>query len=897
MGDPGDLLASVVRRLSGRSHRRRRARELDEELAFHAELLERDFRAGGISESDAHDASRRQLGNRTRIAEKTWDALGFGPLDTLSRDFKFALRTLRKSPGFALTTVVTLALGIGATTTIFSVVDHVLLEPLSYPNSDRLVLLTQRGSEGNQRLVSYPTLADWAASSSGFEGMSYVRGTGVTIGAVAGPHHALVAFVSPGFFNLIGSRPELGRTFAPEEERPSGASVVVLSHELWASSFGSDPHVIGRTVTLDSGNAVVVGVMPPRFSIPSWAALWRPINQIIDTDPALKSRDFHADSRAIARLAPGVDAARAARLLSVVQRRIADAYPEAEAKWTGADVVPLRTAVVGNVSSALWALGAGVVLILLIACVNVANLAAVRGASRGREIAVRLALGASRNQVMRQLLVEMLALAIVGALAGVMGSYAAIGWLRTTAPFDLPRASELVVDERALGVALLLTVLTAAVFGVAPAMRAAVPLGSGGELLGSRSDHAGSRRQTLGRAFLSGAQFALALLLLMGGGLLAQSYRRLQEVRLGFDPNDLMALSVSPPKPKYTDAAATFALYDRLVRRLRTVPGIEEAAAVNFMPLGRAGIPTRLEVPGRTPSSDDLATYITATDGYLRTLRIPLLRGRWFSSQEMRAPGDGVVISESVAKRYWAGADPIGKSLTIFRSSQERPNFGQALPSIVIGVVSDVRQFGLEDDPDAAVYVPLSAEPWPWATLVVRENESHPAPAAVLLRAVLEVEPAFTELASETNDTFAPVVKSLSSELAPRRYVLGLVSSFSICALLLAAVGIYGVTSYSVARRTHELGIRLALGATPAGIRKTVLLRGMTPIVIGCVVGLASAFFATRLIEHLLYDTSISDPVVLASIPVLLLTVGLCASYLPARRASRVNPLVVMRND
>jgi hypothetical protein len=262
VGDPGELLGSVVRRLAGRTHRRRRARELDEELALHAEFLERDFLASGMSESEARDASRRQLGNRTRIAERTWDALSFGPLETLLRDFKFALRTLRRSPGFALTTVVTLALGIGATTTIFSVVDHVLLRPLEYPNADRLVLLVQRGSEGNQRLVSYPTLQDWAASNSGFEGMSYARGDMVTLGATAGPKRAPAAYVSPGFFKLIGSTPELGRTFAPEEERPSGANVVVLSHDLWAKSFGSDPHVIGRTVTLDSGSAVVIGVMP-----------------------------------------------------------------------------------------------------------------------------------------------------------------------------------------------------------------------------------------------------------------------------------------------------------------------------------------------------------------------------------------------------------------------------------------------------------------------------------------------------------------------------------------------------------------------------------------------------------------------------------------------------------
>jgi putative ABC transport system permease protein len=890
-------LSVFARRVAARLGRAKLARNLEQELEHHLEMLERDLRAAGLPAADAHDAARRQLGNRTRIAESLWDSLSLAPVEALTRDLKFAIRTLRHSPGFALTVTLTLAVGIGATVTMFSIIDHVLLRPLPYPDADRLVLLSQRGAEGNQRLVSYPTLQDWSESASGFQGMAFVRGTGVTIGATSGPSHSIVAYVSPNFFGLVGMKAELGRTFAAEEELPSGSSVVVLSHDLWVKSFAADPRIIGRTVKLDSGSAVVIGVMPSRFAIPSWAALWRPLGQIIGTDPVLRSRDFHVDSRAIARLAPGVSASRAARLLSLVQRRIVDAYPDAEAKWTGVDVIPLRTSIVGDVSSALWTLGAGVIVALLIACVNVANLAAVRGVSRGREIAVRLALGASRIQVMRQLLIEMLFLALVGAAAGVTGSHFVISWLRTTAPFDLPRADELTIDARALEVTLLLTVFTAIIFGVLPAMRAAVPRAGGAHLLGSRSEKAGARRQSQTGAVLSAVQFALALLLLIAGGLLAQSYRRLQEVDLGFDPRELLSISVSPPKPKYSDPVAAAALYDRLVQRLRAVPGVDDVAVVNFMPLGGAGVPTRIEVPGRTPSSDDLATYVTVSDGYLRVMKIPLIRGRWFSPQESRAPGDGVVISESVAKKYWTGTDPLGKSITIFRSSQARPNFGRAVPSVVIGVVGDVRQFGVQNDPDPAVYVPLSAEPWPWATLVVRESTNHRASPSELRKAVLDEEPGFVEIASQSNNTFDPVLKSLSEELAPRRYILGLVSSFSLCALLLAAVGIYGVTGYRVTRSMHELGIRLALGATPRQILRTVLVSGLTPICIGCGIGLVAAFSSVRLMQHLLYGTSMADPMVLTSIPALLLTVGLLACYLPARRAASVDPMNVLRND
>lgn len=817
--------------------------------------------------------------------------------DATVRDLRAAARAIRTAPGFAVTVVITLALGIGASATTFSVVDRILLRPLGYRDANQLVTLYQRGQTGNVRLVSYPTFQDWAATSVGFTGMAWIRGDGLTLERPDGPQRVPAGFVSPGFFRIMGQRAALGRTFAPDEEAPSGADVAVLSHELWQTTFGGDERIIGQTVRLDSASVVIIGVMPPGFAYPSWAALWRPLARIIDRDPVIRRRDFHADTRAVGRLAPGVDVAQAARLLSVVQRRIADAYPVAEAGWTGVDVTPLRDEVVGDVRSALLVLGGAVGLILVVACVNVANLAAVRGSSRGREVAIRLALGASRTQVVRQLATESLTLAMLGGGIGVLLAARAVAWLRATAPFDLPRAAELALDARAVVVATAITVLTAVLFGVVPALRAAMSGGSPGVLLGGRPGAGGTRREARGRTVLTGAQFALALILLVAAGLLAQSYRRLLGARLGFDPRGLLAVAATPPAAQYGDARSALALYQRIVDRLRAEPGVEAAAVVNFLPSGRAGVPTRIEVPGRPVRSEDLATYITASDGYVRTLRIPVVRGRWFSAAEMQSPGDGVVISEGVAKRYWPGENPVGKSMTIFRSSQGRADFGRAVPSVVIGVVADVRQFGPESDPDPAVYVPISAEPWPWVSFVVRVRE-HAAPsAAALRRAVLEVEPRLLPLGPGMAVSFSAVERSLSAALAPRRYVLGLVGAFSACALALAAFGIYGVASYAVSRRAHEFGIRIALGATARRIVTAVLAWGVAVAVAGCAVGMAGALLLVRLIARLLYDTAPTDVTVLVTVPVLLMAVGAIAVYVPARRAARVDPIVALRSE
>ena len=817
--------------------------------------------------------------------------------DITERDVQTGWRALRSAKGFSFTVVTTLALGIGASATIFSVVDHVLIRSLAYRDADRLVSLYQRGRGGNARVVSNPTLRDWARSGVGLSGIAWIRGDGLTLRRPDGPQRVGTGFVSPGFFGIMGQSAALGRTFAPDEERPGGPDVVVLSHDLWQKTFGGDKNIIGQTLRFDSSSTVVIGVMPVGFGYPTWADAWRPLVQLSGRDPVVERRDFHSDSRAVGRLAPGVDAAQAGRLLSLVQQRIATEFPKEEGDWTGVTVTPLQTEIVGDVRTALLGLGGAVALILLVACVNLANLAAVRGSTRGREVAIRFALGASRGQVIRQLAVESATLALLGGSIGIVLAWRAISWLRVTAPFNLARANELALDGRAVAVAASVTILTALLFGVLPALRAAIAGGSFRVLLSGRSGAGGARREARGRAVLTSAQFALALLLLVGAGLLAQSYRRLLGARIGFDPHNLFVAATSPPRDKNADPQVALALYQRMVDRLAAEPGVEAAAVVNFMPSGRAGVPTRIEVPGRQLASEDLATYITASEAYLRTLRIPLVRGRWFSTAEMRTPGDGVVISEAVAKRYWPGQDAVGKPLTIFRSSQARAGFGQAVPSVVIGVVGDVRQYGPDTDPDPAVYVPLAAEPWAWVSFVVRMRDGSPASATSLRRAAMEVEPNMLPVGPGTPMTFNSVEGGLSASLAPRRYVLGLVGAFSACALLLAALGLYGVTSYAVARRSHEFGIRIALGATGDQVVRSVLLWGVALALIGCAVGVGGAFALVRLVQQLLYQTSATDLTVMVTVPLMLLAIGAVAVYVPARRAARVDPIVALRSE
>ena len=554
--------------------------------------------------------------------------------------------------------------------------------------------------------------------------MAWIRGTGNTLSTPAGQEHVIAASASPGFFHLMGTAPALGRTFAVEEEMAGGPAVAVLSAELWKRLFNADSGVIGRKIILDGSPVIVIGVMPKGFSYPVFADLWRPLASAAAQNSVINSRDYHVDSRAIGRLAPGVSLEEGRRALAIAQRRVAAAYPAEESDWTGAFVTPLRDEVVGNIRPALLALGGAVALLFLIVCVNIANLSALRGASRSREFAIRTALGARRRDLARGLFIEYGLLTGAGCAIGVGLSVQAVGWLRATAPFDLLRIREIALDGVALAVAVVSSVLVAVLAGVVPAVRAASAQRASSGLLGVRTGST-TRRHAYVRSLLTASQFALALLLVIGTGLLIRSYERLVSVPLGFESQGVLSFTLSPDRlPKYAEPQAALAYYERVVDQLRTVPGVEDAAIVNFVPLGSAGMPTAIELPGRPVSADDQATYLTVSANYLHTMGIRLVAGRWFSASEMRAPGDGIVVSESLARRFWPGADPIGQKITIHRESQARKDFGRAVPSTVIGVVGDVLQFGPVQGPDKAVYVPLAAETWPWATVVVRARST-----------------------------------------------------------------------------------------------------------------------------------------------------------------------------
>jgi putative ABC transport system permease protein len=817
-------------------------------------------------------------------------------MTNLRGDLAYAVRTLRKSPGFSITALLTLAICIGATVTVFSVLDRVLLRPLPYPHAERLVLLWEQSEGGDLRLASYPTFRDWREQSRAFDGLAFARGTGGMLASDTGREQLTVASVSRGFFTVLGARPLVGRTFLPEEERAGG--VVVLSHALWRRRFGGDPGVVGRTIQFDGGAVTVVGVMPPGAGYPEWAELWRPIEPLAATDPALARRGVHSDSRVVGRLAPGVSQVAALADLGAVQGRLAAAYPAESATWTSARLRPLRDQVVGDSRPALLVLGAAVAFVLLIACVNVANLSFVRASTRAREIAIRAVLGASRARIARQLMAESAVLAAAAGALGLLLAAWAVHLLRVKAPLSLPRAAELVVDGRVAGFALALTAVAACVFGVAPTLRAA-GVEPGEPLRGGRHTGAGRRGGRV-RGLLTVAQLALAVVLLVGAGLLIKSFRRMRAVDVGFDTGHLLAVRISPPSPRYDGAERAEALYRRLLERAAAVPGVTSVAVVNHLPLSGASIATRVLVPGRVedPRGEDAALYKTVSEGYLRTVGMRLLAGRWFTEADMTRGGVGVVVSDVVATRYWPGESPIGKALTIFRSSQGRPEFGTPMPSQVIGVVSSVRHFGpTEETPTPEVFVPYTRETWPWASLVVRTAGDPARVAPALRRAVLDVDPELPVEGGGRLYGVQPLDGYLSSFLEPQRYATSLLGAFALAALLLAAIGVYGVTAYAVSQRTRELGVRMALGATAANVVRHVLRDGALHAAAGVALGLGGAAAATRLLTKLLFGTSPLDAATFVLVPLLLVAVAAAACLAPALRAARIAPTEAMRAE
>ncbi|HEX6806419.1 MAG TPA: ADOP family duplicated permease [Gemmatimonadaceae bacterium] len=814
------------------------------------------------------------------------------------RDLRHAARALRRTPGFTAIAIATLTLGIASATAAFSVLDTIVLRGMPYRDADQLRTIFEHADNGNARTPSYPTFLDWraqTAQSPVIEGLAFVRGDQASLPG-ARDDRQLVAYVSPGFFRLMGGAPLLGRTFAPDEEQEGSARVAILSYDLFVDRFGGEPSVVGRVVDLDSIPTTIIGVMPRSFAYPNfggggsgWAPpkLWQPIAVFGSTHPGvLTRRELHVDSQTLVRLRSGVDSAQAVAAMATIERRLAASYPADQAHWTSVDLQSMSNALYGNVPRQLALVAGAVALVMLLACANVATLFLIRAGGRARDTAVRGALGASRWQVARPPVLEAALAALMAGVLGILAAAALVGFTRHSLAGLLPFGGWLHLDVRAVVFAMAACLMTALLVGAAPALQTSAVQAM--RLVRSGATAAvGGRRERQARDVLVVLQFALALSLLLGAGLLVQSFRRLLAVPLGYDPRGVISFAIGPTTHAYDAPAAAANLWARIVEAERAVPGVEHAAIT-----GGALLQTSVVPEGAASSGQPMlqALYHTVSTDYLRTMRIPLVAGRWFTEADMRAPmSGGLVVDQTLARRL--GGNPIGRRITIRRQSQARADVGAPITLPIIGVVGDVLEFGPGQDTGGEVYLPYTLEVWPWMTFAVRATNAPSAEHAVEA-AVRRVEPAI-------RFRFGPTISGSGVDLvgAQRRFVTTVLTGFAGLALLLAAIGLYGIVAYGVAQRTREIGVRMALGATERRIVSLVVREAAVLVVFGAVGGGLLGWASTRLIRALLFGTSAADPETLIGVTLVLGLVAVAAVYGPARRAARIDPVIAIRGD
>ncbi len=817
-------------------------------------------------------------------------------MNILWQDLRYSARLLLKNPGFTLIAIMTLALGIGANTAIFSVVNGVLLRPLAYNEPENIVTLLNNG----RGPVSPANYLDFRANSQSFEQMSVAEAWRGTLTNNDRPEIVAGLRMGDGMFDLLGIPPLMGRTFQPDDFQPGKDHVLVLSHKLWQRAFGGDAKVVGRQITLNNESYSVVGVMPPEFQFPPFwstrAEMWAPL----DLRARATSRGG-SSLRVFARLKPGVSQQQANAEVETISKQLETAYP-GENTGMKVRVDALSEKVVGNVRPALLALTVTVCFVLLIACANVAGLLLARSAARQKEAALRVALGAGRWRIVRQLLTESLMLSLLGAAVGILLAVWGVDWVTTLLSGDstsfsvkLPRLNEIKLDATALGFTFAVSLVTSVLFGLAPALAASKPDLNQVMKEGSRSLTGGRHRL---RESLVVAEIALALVLLIGAGLLVNSFAKLQAVDPGFNPENLLTLTVSVNgMPQYVGPARE-AFYRQLTDRLSALPGVESASAINHLPLagdlwGRAVVIEGRPLP--PPGQEIPVAYRISRPGYLHTMGISLRAGRDFTERDIADAPDVVIINETLAKHQWPSEDPIGKRFTLDdpRSSSPAPRW-----RMVVGVIKDVKQDSWVETPDNEIYLPFAQSEDFYAgtaghltgmTMVVRTTV---AP----LNLVAGVKDTISSL-----DRNVPVSSVVSMEqvvtdtLWQQRFNLQLIGLFAALAMVLAAIGLYGVMSYSVTQRTHEVGLRMALGAEGRDVIKLMVGQGMKLALAGVGIGLLAAFGLTRLMENLLFDVSTNDPLTFAGIALLLTLIALLACWIPARRAAKVDPMIALR--
>ena len=866
--------------------------DVDEELRFHLEMRIEELRTLGLAPDLARTEAMRQFGDLedarryiTGVDRATEAAHRRSEyMSDLRQDLVYALRKLRGAPAFTITVALTLALGIGANTAIFSVVNGVLLQPLPFADPDRIVRL-RFIYDGEPDAGSPPELNDFRTRSRTMQ--RFAMYTGQSINLVrngADPELLAGVAVSANWFSILGVRPSLGRAFVDGEDREGAPHVAMLSEAVWRRDFNGDPHVVGRVIQLNGEPFTVIGVVPARVAYPMTAELWTPLvftaGQLADTYRGARYLQM------IGRMAPGVEIEQVQRELSQIGASIAAAFP---AKYKSLSIQPVRlqSAIVGDLRRPLLVIMGAVGFVLLIACANVANLLLVRATGRESEMAVRTALGAARPRLVRQLVTESMLLSLLGAMLAVFLARWGMAALLRLAPADLPRVESTSIDGTALALTVAIAVLTGIVFGLVPAAHLGADL-AGALRAGSR----GTRTRHLTNRTRAGiviAEVALAVTLLVGAGLLLRSFQHLLAVDPGFRPDGVLTFRTSLPERSYPSDTAQRAFVNALEDRLHALPGVQQAAIATALPLDGSDFTISFTVRGRAPvpANDEPASQlVSATPEFFAAMGIPLVRGRLYTRNAQLGTPKEVVVSSAFVKRFFPNEDPIGQYITLGWSVD-----GDRKGGTVIGIVGDVKQVSLDRETPPLLYLPYAQAPRGALRVVLRSSvppSSLTRPAQAALHEIDRELPVFA---------VRPLSDYVARSIGPQRFYATLVSAFAAVALVLAAIGLYGVIAYMVSQRAHELGVRVALGATAQRIARMVVGQGLTLTLAGVAVGIVAAALLTRVLGSLLFGIGALDPLTFALVLALLVAVAVVASYLPARRAARVDPLIAMRGE
>ncbi|HEV3218449.1 MAG TPA: ABC transporter permease [Candidatus Acidoferrales bacterium] len=872
--------------------RDQRENSLDRELRDHLELDAEARRESGASSDEARFAAQRDFGNATRVKEVTREMWGGASLERFWQDLRYSLRLMRRNPGFTAIAILTLALGIGANTAIFSIVNAIFLRPLPFPDSNRIYVVRRANNQIGGPSLSYPIFLAWKEKKSSFEALGLVRWTGnVNLTAGGEPERVLSMGLTSEMFTVLGVQPTLGRGFQEDESKLGAPRVVILSDSLWRHKFSADPQIVGKAVNVNNISRVVVGVMPENFELPLPGA--RDVQIWLSSQVPASSQDAsYGGLLSFGRLRPGVTPAQAEVGLTPVLQTLQQQFPKMIGAQETAWLQPMRQYISqGAGTTPLLLLGA-VGMVLLIACANVANLLLARGAARRREIAVRVALGAGRGRLVRQLLTESVLLALLGGLAGILICYASFQYILSLVPPGLSHVGQFSLDLNVLFFALFLSALTGVVFGLVPAMEAStvdfqLSLKEGASGSGS------SRKRGKLRSALVVSEVALSLVLVIGAALLLNSFSRLMHVEPGFDIHSTLTFDVGLPAELAAAQPKAIATLDALAQRLSALPGVEMVSYASAVPLGEDLEDYLFSIEtgdaARKQESNDAQFRIISPD-YFKTLGIPLVRGRLFSVTDAAGAEPVILINRKMANYFWNGEDPVGQLIWIGKPMG--PASAEPAPRRIVGIVEDIRELSLSDAAEPTMYIPYEQKPGVDEThFMIRAGQDPLSLAPGVRNSLHEILPSEPVGSIETLDHV------IASSLKSRRFDAILLALFGAIALLIATVGVYGVISYSVAQRTNEIGIRMALGATRGRVMGMVLGQGLRLALAGVVVGLAASFWLTQLLRELLFGVKPTDPATFIGVSVVILGVALAACWIPARRATRVDPIIALRYE